>query len=140
MSDKKEVTATEVASEAKQPEAPKKVKKITKSIEGNILTITAGTEVMTFDVTKYSAKIQDHLKMHGLSQKLGDGAASAENSVEAATFIKKVDEGLMKDDWTTRAPAGEKVSKKSILEKYEGLSAKEKAIAAPLLRQLGLIA
>jgi hypothetical protein len=124
-----------VAAEA----APKKVKKISKVIEGKILTITAGEKVMRFDIEKYSPAIRAHLEMHGLSQKLGDAAASAENVTEAAEFIMKVNEGILKGDWSTRAPAGEKVSKKGILEKYESLSDKEKAMVAPLLKKLGLI-
>jgi hypothetical protein len=126
--------------EIKAVEKAKKAKKISKVITGDVLTITAGEKVMTFDIKKYSPAIRAHLELHGLSQKLGDAAASAENVTEAAEFIMKVNEGILKGDWSTRAPAGEKVSKKGILEKYEALSDKEKAVVAPLLKKLGLIA
>ena len=120
-------------------EKVKKAKKISKVIEGHVLTITAGETVMKFDIKNYSPAIRAHLEMHGLSQKLGDAAAGAENTAEAVEYINKVNEGILKGDWSTRAPAGEKVSKKGILEKYEALNEKEKAMAAPLLKKLGLI-
>lgn len=118
----------------------KRVKKLSKVVEGNVLTITAGDKVMKFEIANYPVNIQDNLKMHGLSQKLGDAAAGADSAAEAAEFITKVNDALLKGEWATRAPAGEKLTKKGILEKYEGLSDKEKALAAPLLKKLGLIA
>ena len=117
----------------------KKVKKISKVIEGTVLTITAGDTVMKFDIKAYTPEIRAHLEMHGLSQKLGDAAAGAENTAEAVEYITKVNEGILRGDWSTRAPAGEKISKKGLLEKYEGLSDKEKAMVAPLLIKLGVI-
>lgn len=120
-------------------EESKRVKKITKVVEGSVLTITAGENVMKFDIANYNSAIRAHLEMHGLSQKLGDAAAGAESTAEAVEYIGKVNEGLLKGDWSTRAPAGEKLSKKGILEKYEALSDKEKAMVSPLLIKLGLI-
>lgn len=117
----------------------KRPRKLSKVIDGMKLTITAGETVMEFDAANYSKDIIDRLTMYGMSQKLGDAAAGAESVEEAVEFITKINEGLLKGEWSTRAPAAEKVSKKGILEKYEGLSDDEKAIVAPLLQKLGLI-
>jgi hypothetical protein len=49
-------------------------------------------------------------------------------------------EGLVKGDWTIRMPASEKVSKRSILEKYNEMpEGKEKSLAQGLLQKLGLL-
>jgi hypothetical protein len=117
----------------------KRPRKLSKVIDGMKLTITAGETVMEFDAANYSKDIIDRLTMYGMSQKLGDAAAGAESVEEAVEFITKINEGLLKGEWSTRAPAAEKVSKKGILEKYEGLSDDEKAVVAPLLQKLGLI-
>jgi hypothetical protein len=117
----------------------KRPRKLSKVIDGMKLTITAGETVMEFDAANYSKEIIDRLTMYGMSQKLGDAAAGAESVEEAVEFITKINEGLLKGEWSTRAPAAEKVSKKGILEKYEGLSDEEKAVVAPLLQKLGLI-
>lgn len=117
----------------------KRPRKLSKVIDGMKLTITAGETVMEFDAANYSKDIIDRLTMYGMSQKLGDAAAGAESVEEAVEFITKINEGLLKGEWSTRAPASEKVSKKGILEKYEGLSDDEKAVVAPLLQKLGLI-
>src|SRR5574343_574312 len=110
----------------------KRPRKLSKVIDGMKLTITAGETVMEFDAANYSKDIIDRLTMYGMSQKLGDAAAGAESVEEAVEFITKINEGLLKGEWSTRAPAAEKVSKKGILEKYEGLSDDEKAVVAPL--------
>ena len=117
----------------------KRPRKLSKVIDGMKLTITAGETVMEFDAANYSKDIIDRLTMYGMSQKLGDAAAGAESVEESVEFITKINEGLLKGEWSTRAPAAEKVSKKGILEKYEGLSDDEKAVVAPLLQKLGLI-
>ena len=120
-------------------EKEKKAKKLTKAVEGGKLTITSGTDVMVFNIEDYSPAIRAHLEMHGLSQKLGDAAAGAETPAEATEFIKKVNDGILKGDWSTRAPAGEKISKKGVLEKFGALSDDDKAKVAPLLKALGII-
>jgi hypothetical protein len=114
-------------------------KKLSKVIEGNIITITEGSteKKLSFDISKLNADIKAHLSMHGLSQKLGDAAAGKEGD-KAVESINIVWEGLVKGDWTVRAPAGEKISKKSITEKLEGLSEKEQKTARDLLAKLGM--
>lgn len=117
-----------------------KGKKLTKEIAGNVITINeiSLSKTMTFDFGALPPDIQAKLGPFGLSSKLGDAAAGKEGQ-DAVDSIMKVWDGLSKGDWSVRAPAGEKVSKKGILEKYAALSEKEKKIAEPLLRQLGLL-
>ncbi len=124
--------------------APKKTKRrrLSKSIDGQILTIAeALTETeMKFDFTELPEEIQSLFGPFGLSQKLGDSAAGKKGQ-EAVDSIMKVWEGLKAGNWTVRAPAAEKVSKKSILGKYEELpEGKEKEMAAELLKKLGIMA
>lgn len=109
----------------------KKTKKLGKGIEGNLLTITeavTGT-VLKFDAASLPKEIQAKLMPYGLSQKLGDAAAGKSGQV-AIDAINKVWEGLMKSDWTVRAPAAEKIDKKGVLEKFNALDAKTKAMLA----------
>lgn len=122
-------------------EVAKKAKKLTKVIEGTVLTITEATTatVLKFDFATLPDNIKANLGPYGLSQKLGDAAAGKEGQ-EAIDAINKVAEGLAKGDWTVRAPASEKVSKKSILDKFAAMpDGKEKKIAEDLLRSLGII-
>jgi len=116
----------------------KKAKKLSKVIEGNILTITeaiTGTKLV-FDADKLPANIKANLMPYGLSQKLGD-AAAGRSGQDAVDAINKVWEGLMKGDWTTRAPATEKITKKGILDKVESMpEGKEKELAKKLLEKL----
>ena len=122
-------------------EAPKKVKRLSKVVEGTVLTITEGDTgaVLTYDFTSLPAAIQAAFGPFGMGHKLGDAAAGKKGQ-EAVDAINKVWEGLMKGDWTVRAPAAEKISKKSILDKFNEMPAgKEKNLAKDLLTKLGLI-
>ncbi len=114
-------------------------KKISKSFEGEVLIIKAGDKVMKFDTATLSDAIKDQARRHGFSQKLGDAAAGCESAAEAAEYINKTWDALVKGDWTTKTPAGEKITKKSLMEKFSGLSAQERAVFEPLMRKLGLI-
>jgi hypothetical protein len=119
----------------------KKVKKLAKVIEGNVLTIKEAitNTTLVFDAGKLPEAIQKNLMPYGLSQKLGDAAAGREGQ-DAVDAIKKVWEGLMKGDWSTRAPAAEKVSKKSILDKFNAMpEGPEKKAARNILQSLGLL-
>lgn len=132
-----------MSEEVKAPvEETKKKKKLQKSIAGNVLTITealTGT-TMTFDAGTLPAAIQANLMPYGLSQKLGDAAAGKEGK-EAVDSINKVWEGLVKGDWSVRAPAAEKVDKKSILDRFNAITdPKQKAMAEAMLIQFGIIA
>lgn len=123
----------------------KKTKKLSKLIEGNVLTITDGVtkNVLTYDMAKLPAEIQKKLAPYGLSQKLGDAAAGKEGQV-AVDAINKVWAGLMANDWSVRAPAAEKINKKDILAKFDALDPKVKATlmkdpgTAALLAALGV--
>lgn len=123
----------------------KKTKKLSKVIEGNVLTITDGTtgSVLTYDMAKLPSEIQKKLAPYGLSQKLGDAAAGKEGQV-AVDAINKVWAGLMANDWSVRAPAAEKINKKDILAKFDALDPKVKATlmkdpgTAALLAALGV--
>lgn len=115
----------------------KKEKKLSKSIEGFVITLKVGDEVLVYDGSTLSPQIKDHLIMHGLSQKLGDSAAGKEGK-EAVASIKIVWEGLSKGDWSTRAPAGEKISKSKLSENVSTLAPKEQEMAKKLLEKLGI--
>ena len=114
-------------------------KKLEKVITGNVLQITEGTTaaVLKFDINELSDSIRFNLSMHGLSQKLGDAAAGKAGE-DAVKSINAVWEGLKKGDWAVRAPAGEKVSKKSIIDAIGNLSDAEQKKAKDLLAKLGL--
>ncbi len=94
-------------------------KKLAKSINGTVVTLTEGVtgKVMTFDFAKLPKGIQDNLGPFGLGHKLGDAAAGKEGQ-EATDAITKVWEGLMKGDWSVRAPAAEKISKNDLVAMY----------------------
>lgn len=114
-------------------------KKISKVFEGEVLVITVGEKEMRFDTTTVPEDIKDRARLHGFSQKLGDSAASAETNEEIINAISKTWEALVNGEWTTRLPAGEKITKKGLLEKFAGLSPNERAVAEPLMKKLGLI-
>ena len=127
---------TEVAAVPK-----KRSKKLSKVIEGNVLTITESItgEAMKFDFMALPEKIQGLFGPYGMSQKLGDAAAAKAGQV-AVDAITKVWEGLMKGDWSVRAPATEKISKSAILDTYNAMpEGKEKVVFKGLLVKLGVL-
>ena len=119
----------------------KKAKKLSKVVNGNVLTITESTTgtVITVDASTLPANIQANLIVHGLSQKLGDSAAGT-SGAEAVDAIQKTLEGLQKGEWTTRTPAAEKITKSSILDTYNAMpDGKEKNALKGALVKLGVI-
>lgn len=109
----------------------KKARKLSKSIEGTVLTITesiTGT-VIKVDFAKLPENIKANLGPYGLSQKLGDAAAGKEGQ-EAVDSIMKIKEGLEKGDWSVRAPAAEKINKKDIVDKFNAMAPQQKAVLA----------
>lgn len=119
---------------------PKKIKRLSKVIEGKILTITEGKtgEVMKFDFGKLPKAIQESFGPFGMSHKLGDAAAGKKGQ-DAVDSINKVWEGLMAGNWSVRAPAAPKVTKKAIIGKLEEMpEGPEKEVAKKLLADLGL--
>ena len=109
----------------------KKKRKLTKVIEGTVLTITEGitNTVIKVDFAKLPENIKANLGPYGLSQKLGDAAAGKEGQ-EAVDSIMKIKEGLEKGDWTVRAPAAEKINKKDIVDKFNAMAPQQKAVLA----------
>ena len=109
----------------------KKKRKLTKVIEGTVLTITEAitNTVIKVDFAKLPENIKANLGPYGLSQKLGDAAAGKEGQ-EAVDSIMKIKEGLEKGDWTVRAPAAEKVNKKDIVDKFNAMAPQQKAVLA----------
>lgn len=109
----------------------KKRKKLTKVIEGTVLTITEAitNTVIKVDFAKLPENIKANLGPYGLSQKLGDAAAGKKGQ-EAVDSIMKIKEGLEKGDWTVRAPAAEKINKKDIVDKFNAMAPQQKAVLA----------
>ena len=110
----------EVAAQAVEEAPKKRARRLTKTIDGNVLTIAesvTGTE-MKFDFTDLPDEIQALFGPFGMSQKLGDSAAGKKGQ-EAVDSIMKVWEGLAAGNWTVRAPAAAKITKKSILGAYD---------------------
>lgn len=117
----------------------KKTKKLAKEIEGSIVSITVeGGIPLQFDFATLPKDIRIKFGPFGLSHKLGD-AAAGKAGAEAEEVIKKVWEGLMSGDWTTRAPAAPKLTKKSIAENLGNLDEASQAAARELLAKLGII-
>lgn len=118
----------------------KRAKKLAKEIENHQVKITVlgGNEgEMVFDFDKLPAEIQDKLGPFGLGHKLGDAAAGKEGP-EAEEAIKKVFQGLVDNDWTVRAPAGPRVSIKSLTDKVTNLDPASQEAAKALLSRLGV--
>jgi hypothetical protein len=119
----------------------KKTKKLSKSIEGTALTITeheTGT-VVTYDFSTLPGSIQSLLGPFGLASKLGDAAAGKKGQ-DAVDAINKVWEGLVSGNWSVRAPAAEKISKNSIMEKFNAMpEGKEKKLTESILKNLGIL-
>lgn len=128
--------------EAGTKPVPKRAKKLTKVIEGSILTITEGSTatILKFDADKFPEAIQKNLVVYGLSQKIGDAAAGKEGK-EAVESMQKVADGLMNGDWSTRAPATKKISQNDLLGKYNELKdgSTEKAVMKGILQKLGVL-
>ena len=136
-----EAPEVEVAEATPVEETKKKRRRLSKSIAGNVLTIIEAdtNTTMTFDAGSLPEGIQANLMPYGLSQKLGDAAAGKAGQV-AVDAISKVWEGLVKGDWSVRAPATEKISKSSILDTYTAMEeGAEKEVFKGLLIKLGVI-
>lgn len=124
-------------------EAPKKTrKKLTKDLTtkpGTIIIEVEGGQKgkMEFDTALLPKDVQVKLVPFGAGHKLGDSAAGRKDT-EAEDAINKVWEGLMKGDWSVRAPAQPKVGVADIVANFANLSDKEKKAAAPLLAALNI--
>ena len=125
-------------SEMNEVQEVKRTKKLSKSIEGSVVTIeVAGHDALTFDFNTLPKDIRVKFGPFGLGHKLGDSAAGREGQ-EAIDAINKVWEGLVAGDWTTRAPAAPKLTKKALSENLSAMSEEDQAAAKALLEKLGL--
>lgn len=116
----------------------KKTKKLAKEIEGSVVKISIeGGVPMEFDFASLPKDIRVKFGPFGLGHKLGD-AAAGKSGTEAEESINKVWEGLMSGDWTTRAPAAPKLTKKAIAENLGNLDEASQAAAKELLAKLGI--
>jgi len=119
-----------------------KAKKLTKDLTtkpGSVIITVAGGEEgpMTFDFSRLPQPIQTKFGPFGYGHKLGDSAAGrAGKDAEAA--IMKVQDGLMKGDWSVRAPAAPKISVAEVATNYSKLAPKEQEVAKKLLASLGI--
>lgn len=103
-----------------------------------IITVEGGEKgAMKFPFNKLPEKIQTLFGPFGLGHKLGDSAAGRKGK-DAEAAIVKVWEGLMKGDWSVRAPAVPKISTAEVKANYEKLSDAEKKVASKLLDSLGI--
>jgi len=112
-------------------------KKLEKSIEGSVvkLKIVDTGEVISCDVKKLPAIIQDHLMVSGAGHKLGDAAAGKEVT-EISAAINSVLKGLQDGKWTTRLPASEKITKSAIEGAMSGMSDKDKGVIEGLMAKV----
>lgn len=114
-------------------------RRMTKVIEGTILKIKeveSGTD-RAYDFAKLPQDIQIKFGPFGLSHRIGDAAAGKKGK-DAVEAMDKVWKGLIDGNWTVRAPAGEKLTKKGLTEKVDQMNPKEQAAAKALLEKLGL--
>lgn len=81
-------------------------KKASKTIEGDVITIAFSTgETLVTDLGQIPQDIQHRLAMHGLSQKLGDSYAGADDE-ERFGKADGVAKDLLDGNWSTRVAAG----------------------------------
>ena len=119
-------------------EAPKRSKKLSKVIEGTVVTLTVdGFAPVSYDFATLPEDIQAKFGPFGMGHKLGDSAAGKEGQ-EALDAIAKVFAGLESGDWTVRALAAVKVSMSDIKANLANLSDAERAQAQELLASLGM--
>ena len=119
-----------------------RAKKLTKDLATKpgtvIITVSDGEKgAMEFDFSLLPPKIQKSFGPFGLGHKLGDSAAGRKGK-DAEEAIKKVWDGLMKGDWSVRAPAQPKVAISTIVGNLGKLEGAEKETAEALLRKLGI--
>jgi hypothetical protein len=100
------------------------------------LKIVESNEVITVDVLKLPGEIQDHLKVSGAGHKLGDAAAGKEGPDEIKAAILHVLKGLEENKWTTRAPAGSKITKATIEEAAKTMDPKDRAVIENMMKKI----
>lgn len=132
--------AGEVIEAGEVVETVKRARKLTKGIEGTVVTISVidGEKgEMKFDAASLPEEIQKSLIPFGLNHKLGD-AAAGRSGKDAEEAIQKVWEGLVAGDWSTRTPAAPKVSVSTIKDNLAKMSPEEAEKARALMAQMGI--
>lgn len=120
---------------AEEAKKEKKAKKLSKAINGTVLTVVeaASNTTLNFDFNSLPKEIQAKLGPYGMSQKLGD-AAAGKTGKDAVDSINKVWDGLMKNDWTVRAPAAKKATTEDgLVAKFATLPKPEQKKVYPAL-------
>lgn len=114
-------------------------KRLSKVIEGKVVKVTEveSGEAREYNLALLPLDIQDKFAPFGLSHRIGDAAAGKKGK-EAVEAMDKVWNGLMEGNWTVRAPAGEKLTKKALTEKVDQMSPKDQKAARELLKRLGV--
>ena len=114
-------------------------KRLTKVIDGTVLKINEieSGEAREYDFAKLPPDIQTKFGPFGLSHRIGDASAGKKGK-EAVEAMDKVWNGLIEGNWSVRAPAGEKLTKKGLTDKIGLMTPKEQKAAKELLQKLGL--
>lgn len=124
----------EAAAEKRAKKLGKEVNYETRCVE---TTVAGGTGLKSYSFDNLPEDIKSKLGPFGLGHKLGDAAAGKEGA-EAEEAIQKVYDGLLSGDWSVRAPAGPRVSIKSLADKVTNLSPADQEAAKALLTSLGV--
>jgi len=131
----------ETSPEQSEASASSRRRKLQKHIENETVIITAiggAKGEMIFPISTLNPEIIKRLAEHGLSQKLGDAAASTSDGLEAEEKIETCWNALVAGDWSTRAPASPKLTKKNIVEKLAELPEDEREATLAALAKLGI--
>lgn len=135
------VTAVPTTAPASAAKRTKKLSKEFDKANQNLLTITESVtgKILKFDFKALPPAIQANLGPFGMGSKLGDAAAGKEGQ-EAVDSIQKVWDGLVKGDWSVRAPAAAKVSTSDVMARFNAMpEGPEKLVAKKFLVSLGMI-
>jgi len=121
---------------------PKRPKKLTKDLATKpgtvIIKVSDGVKgAQEYVFGQLPDKIRKLFGPFGLGHKLGD-AAAGRSGKDAESAIGKVWEGLMKGDWSVRAPAAPKISVTEVKANFDKLSEAEQKTAKKLLEGLGI--
>lgn len=133
----------EIPTQAPKAPAATKKKKLSKDLvtkPGTIMiTVLDGEKgTMEFPFNKLPKTIQEKFGPFGYGHKLGDSAAGRKGK-DAEAAILKVNEGLMRGDWSVRAPAVPKLNIAELVTNFGKLSTKEQNVAKKLISEIGLV-